>query len=344
MLLRIGEVQGMPYEYCWFPYLIRENLNLIAGDGGTGKSYLILAIAAAITNGCKPEGMPGRLEESGNVLLCSTEDDAPQIRDRFDKLGGNPEKLFMPPPGSYADLHNTASLQGMIRESSAKLVIFDPVQSFLTGTDLNKASDIRPLLDGLRNLCRQEHCTGLLLAHSNKAEKMGKAQYRVSGTGDFVNGCRSALLVGFHPSEAGIRVGAHMKSNGEYGQSFRFTIENDGSFHWMGEDTSSAEEIMNAPRIKRAQKSVISANPVTLLIAREVERHGGAWEVSSAEMPIAARAYPELIQLHTLPYVSVGSAVREDLKKQGIASNRPNRNHKWYFVKAPQAGIANGLS
>lgn len=324
----------MPYRYLWHPYLFRGNLNLLAGDGGTGKSYLSLAIAAAVTTGVQPEGMPGQMTgEPGSVLLCSTEDDAPQIRDRFDRLGGDADRLFMPPPGVYADLNKVEDLRNMVRECSARLVIFDPVQSFLVGADMNRASDVRPLLDGLRGICRQENCTALLLAHSNKAEKMGKAQYRVAGTGDFVNGCRSALLVGFHPQEAGVRVAAHMKSNGEYGQSFRFTVDGEG-FRWAGEDSSTPEEIMNAPRIKRAAKQSDSANPIVLLIVREVQKRGGAWSATSAQMVEASRSYPDLLPLHTPQQITIGEITRNNLKKKyGITATRPNRNHPWYFCR-----------
>ena len=61
ILLCLKEVTAMQYGYLWFPYIFWENLNLFAGDGGTGKSYLALAVAAAITRGRQPAGMPGTL-------------------------------------------------------------------------------------------------------------------------------------------------------------------------------------------------------------------------------------------------------------------------------------------
>lgn len=330
-LQRLSEVEAMPYGYLWFPYLIRENLNLIAGDGGTGKSYLSLAIAAAITTGMQPDGMPGQLEDgAGNVLFFTTEDDAPQIRNRFDKLGGDVARFFLPPKDRYADLADLSPIRDWVREASARLIVFDPVQSFLNGADMNKASDVRPMLDRLRDLCREEHCTAVLLAHSNKSEKMGKAQYRVAGTGDFVNGCRSALLVGFHPSEEGIRVAAHMKTNGEYGPSFRFAVEADG-LRWMGEDSSTAEQIMNAPRIRRTSQRTESINPVVTLIIREVQAHGGAWEPTSTDMIEASRKYPDLKGLQTQRQIQIGQTITAELNKRGIKSSRINRNHPWYF-------------
>lgn len=323
-LLRLDGVSGMPYEFCWFPYLIAENLNVIAGDGGTGKSFLALAVAAAVTRGQQPGGMPGRLKESGNVLLCSTEDDAPQIRWRFDRLNGDPEKLFLPPAGELPNFDDAGRLQGFIHECGARLVICDPVQSFLAGGDLNKASDLRPMLDALREICRKEHCTILLLAHSNKATQQPKAAYRVSGSTDLVNGCRSALMVGFHPSEAGIRVCAHAKSNGPYGASFRFLVDGGGAFRWAGEDSLTAEQIMNTTRSKP-----VSLNPVVQAVLKGVEENGGRYRVTVRELSAITQIFD----------LRVSDAVLEELRQYGISAAKKiegeARKTVWTFTRQP---------
>ena len=40
-------------DWLWKPYILRGNLNMIVGDGGVGKSYVIAYLLAAISSGAK---------------------------------------------------------------------------------------------------------------------------------------------------------------------------------------------------------------------------------------------------------------------------------------------------
>lgn len=40
-------------DWLWKPYILRGNLNMIVGDGGVGKSYVITYLLAAISSGAK---------------------------------------------------------------------------------------------------------------------------------------------------------------------------------------------------------------------------------------------------------------------------------------------------
>ena len=87
-LVSFAEVKAMPPKFLWEPYLRLNNLNIVRGDGGAGKTMLVLAILAAITRGKAPDGMPGILRcQASDVLYLGAEDDLEDYRHRLDLCG-----------------------------------------------------------------------------------------------------------------------------------------------------------------------------------------------------------------------------------------------------------------
>ncbi len=268
-------------SYLWEPYLIRANLNLIFGDGGTGKSALVAAVFAALTAGRQPVGMPGMIPpEPCNVLYLGAEDDPEAIRYRLDRCGCDPARVFTVPLGDMPNLANTAAIRQCIEETGARLVAIDPVQALLPPrTDMNNAADIRPLLDGLRAVCRETDCTGLLVAHANKNSQQTRAVYRAAGSSDFVNACRSALLVGYGN---GARVAIQVKTNARFGQPFAFDIDAAGGLCWLGTCNIDEEEVLNTSRSKSARAE--PADPVFELVCALVAANPDGWQGTASQM------------------------------------------------------------
>ena len=45
------EIEPKEINWLWKPYIVKGNLNIIMGDGGIGKSYLITWLVSAISKG-----------------------------------------------------------------------------------------------------------------------------------------------------------------------------------------------------------------------------------------------------------------------------------------------------
>lgn len=277
-----GDVEPVSPKYLWEPYIRRENINLIQGDGGTGKTLLTMALMAAVTRGEQPINMPGALhiDEPGNCLYLGAEDELEAYRHRLDQCGADPQRIAFVDPMKQPGLGATDALKGLIRETSAKLIVFDPVQAYLGGADMNKASEVRPLLDGFRAVCRSTGCTGILIAHQNKAS-LQRASYRISGSMDFVNGSRSVLAVGFHPQSEDMRVAVHIKSNAAHGMPVQFGIDSNGAFRWAGTCDVEEDDVMNARRHRKA--SAEPKDAVLELAKALVEKGGGGWSGTAAQ-------------------------------------------------------------
>ena len=125
----LADIDAVPVEWLWHPYLALGTVALLSGEPGCGTTYLALAIAAAVTNGSTPlsdqldevaeapadSGLAAsgqspiangqlrsptnnvkRETENGNaVLFLATDSPSRVIRPRFDRLGGDPARLHL---------------------------------------------------------------------------------------------------------------------------------------------------------------------------------------------------------------------------------------------------------
>src|SRR5262249_55489981 len=144
------------------------------------KSYIALAIAAAISVGETPYTRTSRL--SANTLYLGVENSpAHVLRPRFDSLGGNPHSFHVLRASSSQSAEGTVRgsvtlsdislLSEALERTKARLVIVDPIQSYLGATvDSHRSNETRPILDGLATLAEKYGCCILLLRHFCKAQ------------------------------------------------------------------------------------------------------------------------------------------------------------------------------
>src|SRR5207253_7083932 len=139
------------------PYLPLEMITVLSGDPGAGKTFISLAIAAALTRG--EDVLGGDSSVPANVLYLTLENSpAHVLRPRFDAQGGDASRLFVLRGTIYKDgetekqaglsLADVDQLESAISETHARLVVIDPLQSFLGATvDLHRSNETRPILD-----------------------------------------------------------------------------------------------------------------------------------------------------------------------------------------------------
>lgn len=294
-LFTYDTVEPQPPSYLWEPYLTENNVNLVFGAGGSGKTMLVCALIAALTSGNHPPEMPGVLpDDPVNAIYFGSEDDAENYSYRLLKCGADRARVFSVPESDMPGLIATGAIREYISEARAKLIVFDPIQAFLpAGADMNSTSEMRPLMNGLREICREMKCTALLVGHTNKNEK-AKAANRASGSSDLVNASRSALYVGYHPTKNGIRAAVHVKTNGRMGDAILFSIDESGSFQWGGTEDVNEEAVANAARTKAPR--MCETDPVFLLVKYVLQdSNSHTWEGTAAQLLALSGKYPDLM-------------------------------------------------
>ena len=138
-------------------------------------------------------------------------------------------------------------LEQAIRQTNARLVVLDPIQSFLGAeVDMHRANEIRPLMKRVSVLAEKYHCAIVLIGHMNK-NSTGKSSYRGLGSIDFQAAARSVLIVGRVKNEPETRVVCHVKSSlAPEGKSIAFRLDKENGFEWVGEYDINADDLLLA--------------------------------------------------------------------------------------------------
>ncbi len=260
VLRRLSDVQPQPVTWLWHQRLARGKYTLLAGDPGTGKTFLALDIAARLTRGASwPDGGTA---PQGNVLFFTAEDGlADTVRPRIDALGGDPSRVFV--CEAVTDRRQQRALdlardldvlQTAIREVRPLLVALDPMTAYIGRTDSYKDAEVRGLLSPVTKLLEDEGVALLGIAHFNKDQQRA-ALYRPGGSIAFVATARMVLVVGSDPNQGERRVLAALKSNlCATASSLAYRLE-DGTLAWDAGTVDVDAESLLARHDQRSERS-----------------------------------------------------------------------------------------
>lgn len=236
-------------SYLIEPYLPRGMLSILGGVSGAGKTSLALDIAAAVSRGARLPFDEGEGElQPGRVFYLTAENDANKVlRPRLERLGADLDRVFLQKGASFS--MREPLLWDLCRSYRPDLLVFDPIQSFLgPGVQMNRAEQVRPIMDDLISLAKELDMAVLLISHMSKpGPGVSSALDRLLGSSDFRNSARSILIAGADPENPGTRVFAHAKNSlGQAGASQRYRIEAGGRVAYDGPCTLSADRIICA--------------------------------------------------------------------------------------------------
>jgi len=262
VLTKLASVEPEAVTYLWEPYVPRGKLTLLEGDPGLGKTFLMFALATAVTQGYSLPSQDGRVSPAryppGTVIYLSAEDGiADTLRPRAGILGADLERLYVLEgwtttgellPWTFAQL---TLLREAIHDLQASLVVIDPLQAYLgADVDMHRANEVRPLLMQLGQVAAQTRCAIVPLRHWNK-QVGGKLLYRGMGSIDFSAAARSVLVIGEAPDDERLRIVAQIKhSFGPTGRSMVFSLAADG-FHWHGASELDGDSLTRMQPRKR---------------------------------------------------------------------------------------------
>lgn len=261
---RADQVRAMPVTWRWPGFLPRGTIVAWGGDPGHGKSTMAYTIAAGVTRG---DSLPG--DDTGDrygpehVLILSAEDSREttiiprliaakadlQMITIIDVLMSNGKPAEFP--------LNLVQLVEKISETEAKLVIIDPLESFLgQEVDSHKTADVRRTIAPIHAIAERTGCTILTIGHLNKSSTAGAMQ-RFSGSGAFVAAPRAAFAFGSSAEFEGEHIFACVKINlAQKPAALRYVLEgvdlnglgSVAKISWRGESKSeTADSILAQP-------------------------------------------------------------------------------------------------
>jgi AAA domain len=193
-IVYLSDLQLRPVEWLWQDRLAAGTLAMISGEPGSGKTWVALAIAAALSHGRTP--FTGEKLKPCTILYASVEHDSSEvIHPRFAKLNGDPARLV----ALRGSVSAPSVLEDALQRTQARLVILDPFHSlFGPGVDLHQPTETRPLLDYLARLAENHRCCILLIRHLNKRGP-GRPAHRGHGATGISAALRTEFLAGTSP-------------------------------------------------------------------------------------------------------------------------------------------------
>lgn len=247
--------------FVWYPYIPVGDYTVLMAPGGTGKTYFVCGIAAAVSRG---EELPGDLKptEAGNVLIISAEDRGELLKRRLAASKADLDKIYILDCVSSEGLNFTdgyETFKATIREYSPRLVVVDPWHGFVgDSVDLNRVNAVRPIFQRLANIAKECQCGMILVSHVNKRAQGENANNAATGSTDFINASRSALYLIFDEENEDRRIVVHTKTNyAPYGKSVCFAIE-DGGVVWDGFSEIDRQTMEQAARQRKTPFEVKS--------------------------------------------------------------------------------------
>ena len=260
-------VEVREINWLWYPFIPRGKVTILQGDPGEGKSTFMLTLAAYLTRG---EALPftdcGEPPDPITVLYQSTEDDYDDtIVPRFIKAGGIRDRLAFIDESEYPLTFDDDRILEGIKQTGAKLLVLDPLASYIGDCSLNASNEVRQKFNALINAARETDCAIVVVNHMNKMPGL-KAIYRTPGSIDVAGAVRSILLLARDPDEEDKRYLVQTKMNlASKGDALEFRIE-DGGIKVTGITDKTADEILR----KQDFVSGIGRPDVKLQEAKEV--------------------------------------------------------------------------
>lgn len=246
-------------SFVWYPFIPVGDYTVLMAPGGTGKTYYVCGVAAAISKG---EALPGDdAKPAGNVLIISAEDRGELLKKRLRASGANLDKVFILDCVDSEGMNFTddyAVFKETIKAYSPRLVVIDPWHGFIgANVDINKVNAVRPVFQRLANIAKDCQCGMVLISHVNKRAQGENVNNAATGSTDFVNASRSALYIIFDEKDEDRRIVVHTKSNyARYGDSVCFRIE-DGGIMWDGVSDIDRQTMEQAARMRKTPGEVL---------------------------------------------------------------------------------------
>ncbi len=209
ILISLDTVNPEQVEWLWFNRIPMGKLSLLVGDPGVGKSFLTIYFAAKVTNGnAWPDSAPPA--PKGSVIILTAEDGiADTVRVRSDAVGANTKKIKILDGiittrgeiGYFNLVEHIPALEQALKEiKDVRLVIIDPITSYLSTIDSHNNSEVRGVLAPLASLAERNKIAVVAVSHLNKNENL-QAIYRTMGSIAFTAAARSVWAVTFDKSD-----------------------------------------------------------------------------------------------------------------------------------------------
>lgn len=207
-------------NWLWKPFIPFGKVSMLEGNGGDGKTTLMLTIAAMLSRGITPPTLkngvldPSETIEPITTFFVTNEDGVGDMTiPRYIRAGGDRSKLAYSGELEHHLTLNEKELYEIINETGARLLIIDPLQSFLPqGINIGNMTQMRSVFSMLTKIAQATDCAIVIIGHLNKNEG-ARDIHRGIGSVDISAAVRSIILVEADKNDRTKRYARLIKSN-----------------------------------------------------------------------------------------------------------------------------------
>jgi KaiC/GvpD/RAD55 family RecA-like ATPase len=157
-------------------FLPRGYLVILGGTSKAGKSCFLTALGLHLAEGRDFLGLEAAQTP---VLWCALEESEGERRIALEAYDGEPEAFYTGHAKVYIDSkEGIGLLRQAIRETGAGLLVIDPLYAANRAESLTDGAAARRVLQPLKDLCREERVTAILVHHLNKNTGAGAVRER----------------------------------------------------------------------------------------------------------------------------------------------------------------------
>jgi len=287
-LINLAGVEFDVTEWAWDGVIPLGVVTGVAGTAGIGKSTVISWIVAALTRGSFEGDLHG---EPTSVLIVAGEDDlGRQLAPRLSVAGADITRVAVVQPtvtvagGQAIDTvmqlgEDLPEIRQMLIQTGAKMLVLDPILSFVDGNPNNQA-DVRRALDPLAALARELNIAVVVVMHFKKGH--GVAGEKVSGSHVWRDALRSLLVMAID-EESQYRVVTIDKSNYSNARGNSMLFEVTGAVvrgkdskgqtrdqfvskaEYLGDSPKSVQDLLEAENVKRDGRRVVNEDTAEII-------------------------------------------------------------------------------
>lgn len=259
----LDDIEEREVEWLIPGYLPKDQITLICGTGGTGKTSIWTSLAADLS-----AGRPTLFEKGSDfadqihrdpmkILFFSAEDTVENVIKKRLRLQSavmrNIYTISVSNPNFDKVRFGTKYLEALIRKKRPQLCIFDPLQAFIDGK--TKMADRNAMRQTMRHLIEwgsKYGTTFLIVMHTNK-QMNAWGRTRMADSADLWDIARCVWMVG-DTEDDGIKYLSHEKNNyGRTNDTVLFRNDNGIPTYWMRSKLKDRDYVMAAAKIRNSQ-------------------------------------------------------------------------------------------
>ncbi|MFC1739444.1 AAA family ATPase [Planctomycetota bacterium] len=200
-LKKFSAIPSEPLEWLWPNRFPNGAITMIGGEPDVGKSFLTVSIIARVTTGRPWPDVDCEICKGSAILVCCEDHLRRTVKPRLEAAGADLSKVetitnTRNSNGQryWFNLKEHLGLLEKARKKDTRLIVIDPLGSFLGGCGLSTNTRTRAIMDPISEFAARCNLTILLITHLNKNVKASSLHRFLDSIGQ-VAAARSAWLI-----------------------------------------------------------------------------------------------------------------------------------------------------